>query len=322
MRAGGQTLTLLGAPRIFLILRSLADGAKGQLELRRDAGAPAQSTLRGHLRALETAGVIEKRRRDSFPGALEYDLTETGGEILEVATSLERWLAAAPSGPIELGGDKAKAAIKGLVDGWSATILTTLAAGPLSLTELDKQISAVSYPTIERCLETMRLAEQLETGARSSRGTPYSITDWLRRGVGPIIAGVRWEYRNRPDGATPLSQEDVDSGFTLAAPLIEMPPRSAGVSQLAARASEGRKQRRFMASFEAQNGAATYGAVYPGREPEAWASGTLEAWFSAVIDGETGGLKVSGDRELGGALIDGLHEALFSGETSGVAAVA
>lgn len=311
MRAGGHTLTLLGAPRNFLILRSLAEGSKGQLELRRDAGSPAQSTLRGNLGALEEAGVIERRRRESFPGALEYDLTESGRELLAVASSLERWLEKAPRGTIELGSDPAKAAIKGLVEGWSAAVLTTLAAGPMSLTELDKRIAAISYPTLERCLDTMRLAEQLEVGERSSRGTPYAITDWLRRGLSPLALGARWEHRHEPQGVDSIEHNDIDGALMLGGPLFKLSGELNGICQLAVKIPDSKKQRRTLGYLNVADGKVGFGAVYPQVKPDAWASGTMDTWFATVIDADTSGLRMSGDRDFAEAVIDGVHHALF-----------
>lgn len=314
MRAGGHTLTLLGAPRSFLILRSLAEGTKGQLDLRRDAGSPAQSTLRGNLEVLEKARVLEKRRRDAFPGALEYDLTDPGRELLAVAASVERWLAAAPREPIELGSDTAKAAIKGLVEGWCAAVLTTLANGPLSLTELDKRIASMSYPTLERCLDTMRLAEQLEVGTRGPKGTPYSLTDWLRKGLTPLALAARWEYRHSPDGVDPIDQSDIDGALMLGGPLFELSGEVSGVCQLAVKIPDGKKQQRSLGFVEVQGGKLKFRAVYPQVEPDAWASGTTDTWFATVVEADTSGLKVSGDRDLAEAVFEGVHQALFEAE--------
>jgi DNA-binding HxlR family transcriptional regulator len=314
VRAGGKTLTLLGSPRNFLILQALAEGTKGQRDLRRNAGFPAQSTLRGNLEALERAGVIDRKRRDSFPGALEYDLTEPGRELLAVAVSLGRWLAEAPTEPIELGSDPAKAAIKGLVEGWSAAVLTALAEGPLSLTELDKRISTISYPTLERCLDTMRLAEQLDVGARSPKGTPYAVTDWLRRGLGPLALGARWEHRHRPDGVDPIEKSDIDGALLLGGPLFKLSGEVSGVCQLAVRVPDGKKQRRSLGFVEVQSGKVSFRAVYPQVKPDAWASGTMDTWFATVIDADTSGLRMSGDRDLTEAVCDSVHRALFDGE--------
>jgi len=313
VRIGAQTLTLLGSPRIFLILRSLAEGTKGQRELRRDAGAPAQSTLRGHLRTLEESGIVARRRLDSFPGTLEYDLTEAGRELIVVAACLERWLSEAPREGFELGSDPARAAIKGLVDGWSAAVLTALADGPLSLTELDKRISAISYPTLERCLETMRLAEQLDVGARSSRGTPYALTDWLRRGLTPLALAARWEHRHRPDGVESICQGDIDDAILLGGPLFKLEGRLSGVCQLAVRIPAGKKHRRALGFLEVRDGRMTFASSLPEAEPDVLASGTVDSWFSTLIDADTTGLRLDGDRKLAGAVLASFHEALFRG---------
>lgn len=320
MRAGGQTLALLGTPRTYLILRSLAEGAKGRLELRRDAGTPAQSTLRGQLAALETAGVTTKRRSSSFPTSFEYDLTDLGRDLLPVADGLEHWLANAPNGPLDPSADLGRAAIKGLIDGWSATVLGRLAAGPFTLTELDKQISAASYPTIERCLETMRLAGQLEARPRSGRGTPYAITEWARFGLAPLALAARWEHRHRPQGAASLCRSDVEGGFALITPLLEVPRRLAGTCQVAVRTSCGSRQRP-LATVEIRGGEVMFGAVDRGRRADVSASAPEESWFSIVIETETRGLRLSGDRKFAQAVFQRVHEALFKTDSAGDAAV-
>jgi DNA-binding HxlR family transcriptional regulator len=315
VRAGGQTLTLLGTPRIYRILQSLAQGSKGRLELRRDAGCPAQSTMRAHFATLEGIGAVIKDEGGSSPGSLKYHLTRSGRDLLGVADSVERWLADAPNGPLELGSDPAKAAVKGLVGGWSATVLTTLSVGPMSLTELDKRISTVSYPTIERCLETMRLAEQLEVGSRTPKGTPYALTDWLRRGLVPLALAARWEHRHQPAGVDSISRGDVDDALMLGGPLFKLPGKTDGVCQLAVKIPDGKQQHRTLAYVEVRNGEINFGAVYPQVEPDAWAAGTTDSWFATVIDADASGLKISGDRDLASAVFDGVHRALFTDET-------
>jgi len=313
MRAGAQTLTLVGAPRNYLILQALAEGPKGQLDLRRAAGSPAQSTLRGHLKALEGIGAVVRRRRDVFPGALEYALTEPGRELLAVAAHLCLWLESAPAEPLELGSDPGKAAVKGLVDGWLAGMLSPLSDAPLSLTELDKRLSAVSYPTIERRLETMRLAEQVEMKPRTGAGTPYAVTPWLRQGIAPLAAAARWEHRNDAAGTTPVARADIESALTLAAPLLGLDPSLSGLLQIAVRPPTARgKSQRSLGLIEVRGGKVVgLAEIYPQRKPDAWASGTVDGWFTTIIDGERGDLRVSGDRILADALLGQIHSRLF-----------
>lgn len=312
MRAGAQTLTLLGTPRIVLMLQALADGPQGQLDLRRAAGSPAQSTLRGHLKALEQADAIAKHN-DSLSGALRYQLTQPGNELLSVMPTVELWLSSAPAGPLALDSDPARAAIRGLVDSWLAEILAPLSERPLSLTELDKRLPDLSYPAIERRLETLRLAEQIRAGERSGSGTPYETTPWLRLGVAALVAAARWEHRNQIDGATPITRFDVESVLKIITPLLGLNPSSEGICQIAVRENtRDGKRRRFLGVIVLAQGNAVFGPVYPRRRPDAWASGTRDDWFAAVIDGEASRLRTSGERQLIEAVLDRAHKVLFA----------
>ncbi|HSS03659.1 MAG TPA: winged helix-turn-helix transcriptional regulator [Solirubrobacterales bacterium] len=310
-RSGAQTLTLLSRPLNCLILRSLADGPKQQATLRRQAGSPAQTTLRAQLKRLAEVGAIVKHRRNRFPGVLEYELTASGRDLLFVATVLERWLSRAPEGPLPFGSNAAKAAIKALVEGWSTSMLRALAARPLSLTELDSVIGSLSYPALERRLGAMRLSGQVEACPANGRGTPYGVTNWVRSGVAPLIAAVRWEQRHQPGESPPPTSIDVEAAFLLAVPLLRCPDDLTGACQMAVVISGKGKQRLAGIAIEIVNGRIAACSTRLRMHPDTSAAGPLCAWLSAVIDAPSGELNLSGDRPLAHALLTGLHEVLF-----------
>lgn len=309
-RSGAQTLALLAVPLNCLILQALAEGPKQQAELRREAGSPAQTTLRAQLKKLAEFGAIAKHRRNRFPGVLEYELTAPGRDLIFVAGVLEPWLASAPGGPQALGDSAAKAAIKALVEGWSTTMLRALASGPLSLTELDGVIGSLSYPSLERRLGAMRLAGQVEAHPGNGRGTPYVVTDWLRQGVAPLAAAARWERRHLPEATAPFSRLDTEATFLLAVPLLQLPVELTGNCRMAAEISNG--QRRLAGVMvEVQSGRIASCATQLGGSPNAWVLGSSAAWLNAVIEHDTDRLELGGDCHLARSLLDGLHGALF-----------
>jgi DNA-binding HxlR family transcriptional regulator len=314
VRAGGKTLTLLGMPRTFPILRSLAEGPRDRLELRRDTGLPSRSTLRSDLQTLEEIGAVAKNA-DCPSGRSGYELTHVGQELRTVAIHLNRWLTRAPDGPLELGTAPAKAAVKGLVDGWSARMLAPLADEPLSLTELDRRVNTASYPTLERRLETMRLARQVDAKVEASNargGTPYMVTGWLRRGVGPLIAAAQWEERNDLDGATPMAHREIESIVKLINPLLNMPSHLSAVLHFALRVRKGKPQRRPTSAIRIDDGEIELCDVRPNRKPDASVSAPRETWFSTLIDLDTRGLRVKGDRKLVMTLFNRAHQTLIS----------
>lgn len=312
-RSGAQTLILLSAPINVLILEALAGGPKRQAELRRDAGSPAQTTLRAHLKALVQVGALERHRRNSFPGVLECELTAAGTELLLVLEALRRWLGRAPGGALAPGSSEAKTAIKALADGWSTTMLRALAAAPLSLTELDRVIGSLSYPSLERRLATMRLSGLVAPRPANGRGTPYAITEWQRLGVAPLAVAARWESRNLAVQSAPMAPLDVEAAFLLTVPRLQLPGDLSGSCRMAAELPNG-GGRRLAGVTAAVDGEGAIGSCTTSLEGNADASalGSPAAWLSALIEGDLRGLELGGDRALSRALIESLHSSLFA----------
>jgi DNA-binding HxlR family transcriptional regulator len=311
MRSGAQTLTLLASPINVAVLQALSEGPKQQTELRRVAGSPAQSTLRAQLKKLDAAGAIVKHRRDRFPGALEYELSDAGRDLLFVASSLQDWLAASPEGPLELGESPSKAAIKALAEAWSTCMLRALAAKPLTLTELDGAIASINYPLLERRLAAMRLAGQIEAREGNGRGTPYGVSEWGRQAVAPLIAAARWERRHRPEETAPIARVDVEAAFLLAMPLLRLPEGTSGSCRMAADIPNGKKHDLAGVLAEARDGRIASSTTRLEGHPDAWASGSPPAWLAATIEADHAGLELGGNCALARTLLDGLHRALF-----------
>jgi DNA-binding HxlR family transcriptional regulator len=302
---------MLAAPLNAAIVHTLAEGPKQQVELRRAAGSPAQTTLRAHLKELNEAGVTTKQRRNRFPGVLEFELTEAGQDLLRVVVALERWLKQAPEGPLSLGSPPAKAAVKALAEGWSTTIVRALSAGPLTLTELDRVIGLLNYPSLERRLAAMRLANQIEAKPGNGRGTPYAVTHWLRRGVAPLAAAARWERRHRTQETKPFSRIDAEATFLLTVPLLRLSNDVSGSCRLAVEISDGKKAGLAGAMVNVDTGRITFCATRLQGCPDAWASGSPSAWLAALISADVDRLELGGDGRLARYLLDGLHGALF-----------
>lgn len=310
-RSGAQTLVLLVAPLNVPILRALAGGGKQQAELLRETGSPAQTTLRAQLKKLVEIGVIDKQRRNRFPGVLEYELTASGRDLLIVADALDRWLDQAPEAPLQLGSSAAKAAIKALANGWSATMLRTLAAGPLSLTQLDRVIASLSYPSLERRLAALRLTGQVEACASNGHGTPYAVTAWARKGVGPLAAAARWERRHLPNSSPPTGRIDAEAVFLLTAPLLSLPKDVSGTCRLAVElpGSSGRRLAGVVIAVE--KGRIESCTSRLEGTPDAWALGSTTGWLDAMVSADPAGIEPGGNGRLALAFLDCLHRTLF-----------
>ena len=314
-RAGARVLSLLSTAPNPVILEILAEGPSSLVELQRRAGAPG-STLRARLKELSAAEAIVARQGRGMRGASsEYELTGAGEDLLPVAAVLEAWLEESPNASRAFGGGFARAAIGALVEGWTGTLLRALAARPLSVADLDGLIGALNYPTLERRIAAMRNAGMVEACRANGRETPYAVTPWLRRGVAPILAAIRWERQHLQKGGAPVTGLDVEAVFLLAMALLELEPDFHGSCRLAVELPGNGARPVAGALAAVEEGAVRSCRSLLDGDADAWASGTLGAWLRALIEGDHESLEVGGDGRLAREVARGMHRALFASAT-------
>lgn len=309
-RAGGRVLSLFAAPLNSLILRALAEESLTLGELRDRTGRPALTTLRARLNDLVEIGAVTKIERRAMPHSVAHALTAPGDELLFVTDVLETWFDRSPNGKLEWDTESAKGAVRGLSGGWSTSILRALAIEARTLTELDKIIEGVSYHTIERRLGTMRTGGQVKTlPAEGQRGKPYVLTNWLRRGIGPLAAAGRWERRHLAEETEPVTWVEVEASFLLTLAIVELPPETSGECVLAVDTKE--EERRIAGvHVKVEKGQIAYASPRLQRAPT-FALGTATQWMDAVIDNTAEEFHIKGDDKLVATLVEGLHSTLY-----------
>lgn len=306
-RTGSQALSLLAAPLNVEILKAMKDGPRNLLDLRQAVGSPPQSTMRVYTRTLADIGVLERRRRNEFPTSAEYSITPSGLALLEVAVILDTWLEAAPDGPLALGSVAAKSTTKALIGGWSANIVRAVAARSLTLTELNVLIPKISYPSLERRLGAMRLANLVEAQLGDSRGVPYLATDWLRQAILPITAAVAWEQRFLREPEAKIGTIDAEAAFLLAIPLIRLAPEVSGKCRLSVEVRGGSNPIFAGVVLTVEEGDVVSCTARLGGTVDASASGTPGTWIRQVGGASDHQLEMSGDVALSREVIAALQ---------------
>lgn len=304
-RAGAVALSLLSAPLNVHLLQALEDGSLALIDLRRAVGSPPQSTMRVYSRTLVDLGTLDRQRQAAFPGTVEYGSTESGKALLGIGGILEGWLHESPSGPISLGSTASKSATKALVEGWSTNIIRALAAKPLSLTDLNRLIPRISYPSLERRLGALRLADLVEPHPGDGRGTPYKATPWLRRAIVPLAAGAWWERRYLADPPV-IGRLDVEAAFLLAIPIVELPEGLSGRCRLAVEIQGGSSPVYAGVMIAIEEGKVVSCSSRLEGEADGWASGGAGSWIRRMA-GRDGDLEVGGDSELVREVVDSIR---------------
>jgi DNA-binding HxlR family transcriptional regulator len=314
-RAGARVLNLLANPLHVRIIQAHAEGRLRLAELHERAEWPAQTTLRVAVGILRDHGVLGHCEVSRMPYGTATELTEAGRDVLFVIEVAERWLAESPQGPIPIDSDGGKAALKALAEGWNSTMVRELADEPASLTELDRRIVEMSYPSLERRLSRMRSTRQVEPSPTDGRGRSFEVTDWLRHSVAPLSAAGRWERRHMRDESAPITAIEIEAAFLLAVPLAPLPESASGFLILSVAADgEPGEGNHNLAGVSVEIAAGTVVRCEPGLEKgiATWALGSPSNWLDAVIEGNLESLRFGGaDPQLAADLVHGIHVALF-----------
>ena len=306
-RAGSTALALLSNQLNLYILQALTDGDLSPLDLRLAASVPPQSTMRVYMRKLIEMGVIERGRRESFPTTASYTLASPGRALLNVGDDLQAWLNASPNGAITLDSPGGKSATQALVEGWSANIVRTLASRPHSLTQLSRLNAQMTYPGLERRLSAMRLVKLVEPHPTTGRGTPYRVTDWLRRAVPLLASATVWERKYLPDSTPRIGRLDVEAAVLLSAPLIRLPSTFSGKVRLAVEIRGGADPAYAGAVLEIDEGELTSCSSRLEGDTDASISGTVMGWLRQMNGNSVSDVEFGGDRPLGETVVEALR---------------
>jgi hypothetical protein len=227
------------------------------------------------------------------------------------AAILERWLCACPDGPLALG-PAAEPVLEALAAGWSSTVIHALAAQPRMLSET---IAAVAPEARKDAIHAIRALEEVELlmAMPGPQEKTLAVTEWLRRGIGPLAAAARLETAEEREDAAPIDPRDVEAAFLLTLPLtggladdicsscrltVPMPDPRDGLVGVVVQIEWGRI---VSVSTDLTIWSDTY------------ASGPPLAWIETLIDPSESQLDAGGALEVPIALVEALHEELFSG---------
>jgi DNA-binding HxlR family transcriptional regulator len=241
----------------------------------------------------------------------KFRISPAGRETLVVIAAIDCWLANAPGGRLSLAVHReAHVPFEILLDGWNSGIVTALAPGPLSSTELGLAIDTLSRISLREKLAKLTEAGLLEARPPAGEGSIYAVTDWLREAVGPLLVGVRAEMRNAGRETTPDAPDAIEAVFLLALPLLELPAELSGHCRLLVDLPESEESRAAGTMIQVEDGRIASCSVDLEGSADSWAIGPGTAWLEAAIDGRTGEIEFGGEERLARAVLAALHSRL------------
>jgi DNA-binding HxlR family transcriptional regulator len=196
-----------------------------------------------------------------------------------------------------------------LADLWDAGVMDALSRGSQSPTELVQRQRGLSYHQVNRKVAQFKEAGFLRESKRTrNQQRSYALTKKARRTMGLIADIGRWRERYPSDfdeeGLTPAEMATI---LRASLPLAT-PERHAGKG-LRIRVI-GRSQETDFWAWLDEEGCVRLGEQPPG-STAAEVEGDLEAWLSALLDGELR-LDVEGDGSLVADCLTAVHSRLWA----------
>lgn len=238
-------------------------------------------------------------------------ITPGGRGALSIGSVAERWLEEAPGGPLALESDEGQAALRALLDGWTAAIVHTLAAAPATPPDLEATIGGLSGEDLKDRLARMQATGLLEAHPGDGEGAVYAPTDWLRAGLAPLLAAARLELREPQDEAEPPTPLDIEAAFQLALPLLRLPTDVGGSCALAVELDGDADDGPAGVTAQVEEGRVVRCEARLDEAADARAVASAGEWFDTVIEPDAKRVRTSGERLLANLLLNGLHKALF-----------
>ena len=206
-------------------------------------------------------------------------------------------------------------------DKWTLLIVRDLAAGPRRFVELQRVLPGISTEQLRSRLNRM-VADGMLTRQRFREVPPrvdYELTERAKELL-PVLAELaRWGYEW--SWSSPRENELVDIGaiIRLAPGLVRPPAKLTGKVELLV--TDGSKSGEAAPYLLTVCGGAVGLAECADAGADAFVTGSEEAWIRAFApNGDRDGLKITGDRALAAAVLDGL--ALSEQEAAPAAAAA
>lgn len=276
--------------------------------------ASSRTNVAERLEELIEAGAVVGERRG---GVRMLALSRSGQALVEVIELVADWLPSHPNRPLAPFSPLGWRAFGAVAAGWQAGILEWIVRSPPTPAEAPGGLPGLSKRRLKGELDKLIGADAVELCEVSGRPPRYRLTDWGRRVFGVLVAIARWEAVFLRERAVPLELDDAIVALLATLPLTSLPKRFSGTCSLSVELDPGVRSTPRAGAVWAAVSDGRVAACGEGRAPEqpvAWVSGTFGAWFAAVLDRRTEGLRMGGtgsDREVARTLVDQLHVQLY-----------
>lgn len=305
-------LKLMGHGANGPILMALGPRSLRTKKLTEKVPTYAPRTVYRHARKLAEWGLVDREEVAGVPSTVIHSLSPAGRDLYRLIDSYAEASLPWVTGPGS--GDGIWTVFGLLGEMWTHDWIEELSHGGRSATDLAEATSEMTFHQASRRTHQLLSWSLLyETTARGHRKR-YQLSDQTRHAMS-LMAGLgRWRQQHvegEADGG--LTVKEMTTVLRASLPLLQVPEQQGKSIKLGIVGTTG---------FDGQRGSATLTAhVSPGgavrcvkekASEDAWAIGTVDTWFAALLDDDRGRMRPGGDTEFVDDCLKRLHEVLWA----------
>jgi DNA-binding HxlR family transcriptional regulator len=309
----GGYLALLADARKLAIMHALAHTSLPGAVMARRLGI-SERRVRAHMRVLLARGIVRRVRSVSPSHRVAWSLSEAGSELLELHELIvrcERRLRAA-----DTGSAGSRPLLQTICYPHVRAIVWALSGGPLTPSELERELEWIPRGTLAHGLENMCESDVAQARGQHAR-TRYELRRRVRGPLGLIaLSGVRWRLRFTPEQQL-WSAGDLLGLLALLAPVVRVAvPGVQGVClmqalpTLAPAADAMRWPDAHVSVLRGRIAPRPAGPSQAAHPPDARLSGSDLDWCETLLRGDFERIEIKGDQKLAHALLDALAGAV------------
>jgi DNA-binding HxlR family transcriptional regulator len=306
-------LKLLGDGANGPILMALGPRALRTKKLTEKVPTYAPRTIYRHARQLSDLGLVDREEVAGVPSTVIHSLSPAGRDLYRLvdsyATASLPWV----TGPGS--GDGLWTACGLLGQMWTHDWIEELSRGGRSATELSQTTGAMTFHQVSRRTHQLLSWSLLYESTVRGQRKRYQLSDQSRHSMA-LMAGLgRWRQQHVDGGGNggDLTVAEMTTVLRSSLPLLQLPDHQGKSIKLGIVGTTG---------FDGQRGSATLtahvsagGAVRCVKEKvseDAWAIGTVDTWFAALLDNDRGRVRPGGDHDFVDDCLKRLHEMLWA----------
>jgi DNA-binding HxlR family transcriptional regulator len=305
-------LKLLGNGANGPILMALGPRSLRTKKLTEKVPTYAPRTVYRHARKLAELGLVDREELAGVPSTVIHSLSPAGRDLYHLFVSYAEASAPLVTGPGR--GDGLWTVCGLLGEMWAYNWIEELGQGGRSATDLAEATADMTFHQVSRRTHQLLSWSLLyESTARGHRKR-YQLCDQTRHAMALMAALGRWRQQHvegEADGG--LTVGEMATVLRASLPLLQLPDHQGKSIKLGIVGTTGSDGQRGSATLTAH--VSTGGTVRCVKEKaveDAWAIGTVDTWFAALLDDDRGRMRPGGDSDFVDDCLKRLHEVLWA----------